>query len=126
MKSFTSNSQAKFYIYRNLHKNCFSVKFKGIVIAHCDNFIAQNAFCKVNEKTRLSVVANKRKSVHAYIVADSLQINVDCIVAMSNRQLKYNPYKGNSFTLSNESVNNKVFTSIKGFQGKVYAPIFID
>ena len=42
--------KAKYYIYRNLHKNCFSIKYKNKVIDYSEVLIAENVTFKVNKK----------------------------------------------------------------------------
>jgi hypothetical protein len=117
-------SKAKFYIYRNLHKNCFSVKYKGRVIAHCDSFVADNATTKVNQKTRLKVVQEKKKQVHAYVVCDSWRaIPENDLYVWGLRcegQLSYNPYKQDSFTMQGVPCDGEPFSCIVGHKGSVY------
>jgi hypothetical protein len=93
-------SKAKFYIYWNLHKKCFSVKYKGKVIRHLNNFSASGVQFKVSELGRQRVIKEQRKNVHAYIVADEIEN-----VSKSDRfhtlldgfEVTYNPYKHTQF-----------------------------
>ena len=93
-------SKAKYYIYWNLHKKCFSVKYQGKVIAHRDSISVSGAEFRVSEKGRQRVLREKRKSVHAYIVADEIEN-----VSKSDRfhtlldgfEVTYNPYKHTQF-----------------------------
>lgn len=62
---------AKNYIYRNLHKGNFSVKFKGIVKDRIDTAIAENVTFKVSEAGRQQVIKSGCKNVHAYVVCDT-------------------------------------------------------
>ena len=57
-------------IYRNLHRNCFSVRRNGIVVKHLfdDESIAlENVSFVVREKGRLRVLKEKKKNVHAFV-----------------------------------------------------------
>ena len=97
---------AQYYIYFNLHKKCFSVKYKGRVIHHLDNFLATGVTFKVSEKGRQKVIEQKRKNVHAYIVCDILYSfdknhNIDYLNELD--RIKYNPYKYASFVDQNEN-----------------------
>lgn len=112
--------KAKYYIFRNLTRNCFSVKYKGKVIAHCDTFIAKNAHTKVNKATRARVVHEKKKYVHAYVVCESIAID-ECIPMHHTTELKYNPFKQSSFTLQNINCDLVGFSYIVGYDGKVFA-----
>ena len=113
-------SKAKFYIYRNLHKNCFSVKHKGRVIAHCASFVADNATTKVNQKTRLRVIETKQKQVHAYVVCDSWEPINGLVFNPNYSKLSYNPYKQDSFTMDGEPCDGEPFSCIVGHKGSVY------
>lgn len=96
-------NKAKYYIYKNLHTGTWSVKYKGKVIAHPTHLIAHKAETKVNQKTRLRVIEEKKKYVHAYIVADSYSDLSDLthmhIIMEKNfkNRITYNPYKNKSF-----------------------------
>ena len=82
----------KVKVYYNLHKHCFSVQHKGLVIAHKDIVCLENAVFKVSEKGRQRVLATKRKNVHAFVVGDWIP---DCEVAGVG--VTYNPYKYSTF-----------------------------
>jgi len=83
------------YVYRNLHKKCYSVKCltTNRVILHTNNICLSNVKFRVGKKGREKVIATKQKNVHAgvvgYITNDSLH-NANVVV-------KYNPYKYTSF-----------------------------
>ena len=62
--------KAKVQVYRNLHKQCWSLRYKGIVIAHAKAVEVDNEKFVVNEGGRERVRREKRKSVHAYITGD--------------------------------------------------------
>ena len=64
---------ARFYIYRNLHKNCWSIRWRGRVIAHAGTILAERVDFKVNAKGRDKVRLEGRKNVHAFVVTDSLK-----------------------------------------------------
>ncbi len=93
----------KVFVYRNLHKKCYSVKDwkTKLVIAHVDEILLVDAVFKVSEAGRQRVLKEKRKNVHAGVMgfwdkkADySLEIGFNPVAY-------YNPYKYNSFVDSN-------------------------
>lgn len=85
-------------VYRNLHKNSFSVVQHGLVVAHMDQLCLRDAKPYVNETGRQRVIKNKRKEVHAWIEGTLCQDP-----APRNRLLvKYNPYKHSRFCIGPE------------------------
>lgn len=89
-------AQAKYYIYKNLTKGCWSVRYKGKVIAHADNILAEGVEFRVNEKGRDRVRREGKKYVHAYIVADKFtpykEPKMLQLRAMGFQFVKYNPF----------------------------------
>jgi len=87
---------AKYYLYRNLHTNTFSIKYKGKVISHPKICKMQNTAFNVSEKGRKRVLKEKRKNVHATISAE-------CWLPTSEHDLQfyneifYDPYKMSTF-----------------------------
>lgn len=53
--------------YRNLHKDCFSVRHKGIVKVHAESLLLSEATFHVSQKGRERVLREQRKNVHAYV-----------------------------------------------------------
>lgn len=96
---------AKLYIYRNLHmKDGFSIRYKGKVIARHDAFIARGVQFKVNENGRRRVIAERRKNVHAFVVAEYFEnANVD---VTNLQKVYYNPYKAGTFLINGEPVTS--------------------
>ena len=82
-------------VYRNLHKNCYSVKQGGLVRAHMDAVRLYDCTFKVNQRGRQRVVETGQKNVHArvcgYVSTSARNPN-----SVPNRIL-YNPYKWNGF-----------------------------
>lgn len=91
-------------IYWNLHKKCFSVQYKGIVIAHKDTVCLENVEFKVSEAGRQRVLRESRKNVHATVhgyLVDSLELDVDKL-----RKVSYNPYKNETFVVGEEKISH--------------------
>jgi hypothetical protein len=93
----------KVFVYRNLRKNCFSIKAlegpnKGRVVAH-RSFVDLTAVTfKVSEAGRQRVLRTGQKNVHAGLVG---QWN-DTLVphAESLQPVRYNPRESGEFRLS--------------------------
>lgn len=105
------------------HKNMFSVRQKGKVVAYTDNIVLKNCEYVVGEGGRQRVLKTRRKNVHAFIrgilssvgeVRDAeLKIFLtDLDSALKTRVVSYNPYKAPHFyTCPKNPVDNPVYTS---------------
>ena len=84
-------------VYRNLHKQAFSVKDKksGRVILYADCIELKDCKCVVREGSRQRVLKEKRKNVHAWI--EGTAVSFSCSTEWLLRELYYNPYKCKSF-----------------------------
>ena len=103
-------SQAKYYIYRNLTRGGFSVKHKGKVIDHADCIHAEGIEFRVNQAGRDRVLREKKKYVHAYVVADSYTVQGDewqqLCTHEFNHEVHYNPIKQDCFKSMTKPVTN--------------------
>jgi hypothetical protein len=54
-------------VYKNLHKNCWSVRHKGKVVLHTNAICLTSASFVVRERGRQRVLSEKRKNVHAFV-----------------------------------------------------------
>lgn len=75
----------KVFIYRNLHKNCWSVRYDGVVVAHTPAAFVWGGEFSVSEAGNERVRKEKRKNVHAYVVCeiDDLWISRDAKIMKS-------------------------------------------
>ena len=88
----------KTYVYYNLHKHCWSLMRKGKVIGHCDALVVGNAEFRVRPGGRKRVLEEKRKNVHAFVIGSIVtRFEYDKDEIGTTRQVKYNPYKADSF-----------------------------
>lgn len=101
------------YIYRNL--NCkgvsYSIRQKGLVVAHTDAVALYDAVFLVSKKGKERVQREKRKNVHAFIkafISDKGVMGTDAITEerISERlplpaRIKYNPYNEMGFYCDN-------------------------
>ena len=91
----------KVFVYKNLHKDCWSIKQGGLVKAHAHDILLYETSFKVNRAGREKVIKEKRKNVHAGVVgyldhpipeyATWDEGTVDLT------EVTYNPYKYKSF-----------------------------
>jgi hypothetical protein len=108
--------KAKYYIYKNLHKNCYSIKYKGKVIEHADYIYVENAEFKVNEKGRQRAIKTRQRNVHAYIVADSYTSDMGKDGELIEKifehgyhtAISYNPFKRGFFDRGYDYDNNLI------------------
>ena len=92
------------YVYRNLHRNCFSVRQSGKVIEHTNLIMLKNCRFLVSGAGRKRVLSEQRKNVHAgisgYVVSQVPNVPEDCCY------VSYNPYDNKSFvTEDGESIS---------------------
>ena len=96
-----------FRIYRNLHKNCFSIQMyntekKGYrLLCHAQDVLLKNVKTFVSESGRQRTIKEKQKCVHAFIECETF-VRFDDISHMlehNMKELTYNPYKQNCFTV---------------------------
>ena len=94
------NEGRKVFVYKNLHKDCWSVKQDGLVKMHTTALSLFDCSFRVNAKGRAKVLEEKRKNVHAGV---SGYIDLDWDkedVSREGQRTKlamYNPYKYKSF-----------------------------
>lgn len=92
--------RARYYIYRNLNKGGFSIKYKGLVTDVLNTFEAFNVEFSVSRAGRERVLKNKVKNVHAYVVAESWTPKLRPVPkGMKEVEVTYNPYKHESFVI---------------------------
>lgn len=115
----------KVYVYRNLHKQCWSVrdcKTKRVV-AHLDCLTLRNAKFKVSEAGRQRVLREKKKNVHAG-VQGCFQSGAGILHLYDDskfKRVRYDPYKRGDFYLQNGRGINESSRVVFDALGRVYA-----
>lgn len=99
----------KVHIYRNLHKNCWSVRYKGKVIEHLDSLILEDCTYHVQKAGHEKVLKEKRKNVHAYVKGEIIARHIEKKYLIKASRIVYNPYKLPYFY--KESTNGKMESS---------------
>jgi len=110
---------AKYYMYRNLHTNTFSIKYKGLVIEHPTIVIMKDVKFKVSENGRQNVLKEKRKNVHATVVANEYKI-VDDINITKLTEVYYNPYTTPTFIIKDTNEPIYKVDIVYGYKNKIY------
>ena len=100
-KRYKIDHERKVRVYKNLHKDCYSIKQDGLVKAHATELYLFDCAFQVNKKGRERVLVEKRKNVHAYIVGyliNGVMGSWDAIVPPETQErVKYNPYLHETF-----------------------------
>jgi len=86
----------KVEVYRNLHKDCWSVRQRGIVRFHCSRINLKDCKFVVQPAGHAKVVREKKKNVHAF-VRGHLCDEAEDIQVFCWDDIYYNPYKAGSF-----------------------------
>lgn len=99
----------KYKIYRNLHKNCFSVlkyipQIKGYRLhEHITEAYLYNVEAKVSESGRQKVIKEKQKNVHAFLLCTNYRKEDMPIYGHPYfPEIYYNPYKYDTFVVNFE------------------------
>lgn len=58
-KSRSIDLEKTIKVYKNLHKNCYSIKQDTLVVAHAERLCLRDVVFKVNEKNRQKVIETK-------------------------------------------------------------------
>lgn len=109
------NPAPVFKVYRNLHKNCFSIKRRGLVVGHAEALYMENVTFVVSEAGRQRVLRTKRKTVHATVNADNFTVRPKADpfpthgVASDKvwTEIHYNPYKCDGFYAKSKDGSTK-------------------
>ena len=81
-------------VYRNLHKQCYSIQQGGIVKCHADKVELYNCTFKVFERGRQRVLREQRKNVHSFVVG---KVSSTCSTKPYRTMLSYDPYKSGNW-----------------------------
>jgi hypothetical protein len=138
--------QAKIYVYRNLNQKCWSVKHRGLVVAHTPTAFMWDVEFQVNEAGRQRVIREGVKNVHAYAVcelediflpseasllSDALEGSIfDCISPLGESldlRVRYEPKRRGSFLERDSGRNIKIashlyLTARGGLRAQRYPP----
>jgi len=99
----TIDDNKPFKVHYHLKKKVFSISAfiknkKGYrVICHNNNFEADWISFKISEKRRKTVIKNKIRDVHAYILCNNINFKINNELLENKNVLSYNPYKFSYF-----------------------------
>jgi hypothetical protein len=107
-------------VYRNLHKNCWSVKDSktGRVTAHLPSLVVEDATFVVRPAGRAKVLREQRKNVHAFVKGTLGSTKEE---EATGERVSYNPYRFGFFfnAKTEEPVTAATVVHLAG-DGKVY------
>jgi hypothetical protein len=83
--------RAKYNVYRNLHKQLFSIRYRGLIIAHETTAVLSGCIFTVKSRHRNLVRKTLRKNVHAWIACESFEV-VKNIDISKLEEIYYCPY----------------------------------
>lgn len=84
-------------VYRNLHKNCWSIKYRGRVKAYADMVVLTDVKFVVQPAGRVKVLKEKRKNVHAFVRGLWEPQLAFPLLNQKFIEVKYNPYHNSTF-----------------------------
>ena len=97
----------KMYIYRNLHKHCWSIRYGGKIIEHAFDVLISYPEFSVSKKGNSRVRLEKQKNVHAYIKAlpNNVSTGTESTLAIPSSACRatYNPYLHETFVFKDSS-----------------------
>lgn len=104
------DSSKKVRVYRNLHKNCYSVKQDGLVRCHTDHVTLRDCKFIVSKAGQKRVRDEKKKNAHAFVegyvcatrkadkIVDGAKSDAEVDAGKSDWQKAYyNPYTCDTF-----------------------------
>jgi len=97
----TIDPAKRVYVYRNLHKNCWSVRQSGKVVDHTHFLLLRDCRYLVGEAGRERVRKEKKKNVHAGISGYVVYKVQEEQYWADWGTITYNPYYMESFALVN-------------------------
>ena len=125
----------KVRVYRNLHKDCFSVKQDGLVRCHADNVTLSDVEFIVSKAGQRRVRDEKKKNVHAFVegfVVDTREADNYVDGNWSDEQIEngfthwqcayYNPYECDGFmnTATEEVYASAFYADLSNLDKVIY------
>ena len=106
LETMTNDEEKKFIgkkvmVYRNLHKDTFSIQYKSRIVLYADYVKLNDVEFRVRKGGKERVRSEKSKNVHAFVIGNLLdycEYPCDNIPnPPSDMIVTYNPYKYDSF-----------------------------
>jgi hypothetical protein len=102
-------------VYRNLHRDCLSVRQNGIVVCHADSIVLHDATFVVGEKGRDRVRHEQKKNVHAYVKGYVKSArDTDGLLPFEWDEIYYNPYTCDHFECDGQEVAAAEWVDLDG------------
>ncbi len=95
------NPNRKIEAYKNLHKDCWSVRQDGLVKFHCHTISMRDCLFVVRPAGRAKVLREQKKNVHAFVrgyilIARDVRAEEEAETCIWDN-VSYNPYKFANF-----------------------------
>jgi len=119
--------RAKYNVYRNLHKQLFSIRLRGLIISYESNVVLNECEFVLKSNSRDIVRVTGRKNVHAWITCKSYKV-VAYIDVSKLEEIYYCPYTVDFFCYKEYLQVNQEFVKVLKAE-RVYCinnKIFID
>lgn len=100
-------------VYRNLHKNTYSITQEGRVVAHGADFTLRDCSFQVQEAGRQRVLRTKQKNVHAFVKGFIEYSELYNRVKQAKPNLRYNPYESDGFMYGRDKLSGAARVSFK-------------
>ena len=108
-------------VYRNLHKNCWSVQQGGRVVFHAISLVLRDFTTVVRKAGRERLLRERKKNVHAFLKGHLLSVGFGSISAeieflrslgidYDAEHFRYSPYESDFFVTDSGSVVNRGIT----------------
>lgn len=87
-------------VYKNLHRNTFSLQKRGLVIAYAHNLLMTNVNVVINKAGKDRAIKTKQRNVHAFLEGNCYTHIYSRECSNLPRKIKYSPECG--FTVNGE------------------------
>lgn len=133
------NFNKKVFVYKNLHKNCWSVKQSGLVKAHALELNLYDCVLKVSKAGQQRVRNQKCKNVHAGVsgylepyhfgLSHEAELNDEArtfqrawegLPNSQMREITYNPYKYDSFVHADDQTPRWFGSFVRLLENQVF------
>lgn len=91
-------------IYRNLTKDCWSIRHRGKVVGHAKSVVIHNPEFVVSAAGRERVLRERRKNVHAVVRGELVSFD-EATTLEPVTSVTYNPYYHEKFTSDGRNID---------------------
>lgn len=113
----------KVWVYYNLHKKIFSIKYKNKVVKHSNFIVLNNVKFIVRKSGNNKVRKDKQKNVHAFVCGTLIEIGeLVKNITQYSKIIGYNPYKFTTFVdiVTCDPIHNSMEVILNNDKNKIY------